>query len=377
MKKINVWDIQTRIFHWSLVIFVLSTVVTADILSFFGIDLVNKDSWLAFHIGTGVAVAILLLFRIFWGFSGPHYSRFSSLHLSLAELFSYIKAVIKNEKTNYTGHNPAASWSALGIITLGLLAALTGVIVFGIDEGRGISRFLYLGFYVYADQLKLLHLALSYLLLGVVIGHVCGVLNETIRHKTGIIPAMFTGTKLSDETDKPIHTATPVRLISYLWIISPLAAILFLPSSLETKQPVKLSIPQIYLKECGSCHMAFPPNLLPAESWKNMMSSLNDHFGDDASINDTAKKEIEVFLVTYAAETSHEEASIKLLRSIKNENPPARITEIPYWKEKHKPINLEIYQRSSIKSRINCVACHKLAEYGSFEDNDIRIPKKI
>jgi cytochrome b len=375
MKEINVWDIQTRIFHWSLVIFVLSTVVTADILSFFGIDLVNKDSWLTFHICTGVAVAILLLFRVFWGLSGPHYSRFSSLHLSLTELFSYFKSVIKNAKTNYTGHNPAASWSALGIITLGLLAVLTGVIVFGIDEGRGILRFLYVDFYTYAAQLKLLHLALSYLLLGVILGHVCGVLNETIRHKTGIIRAMFTGKKRSEETENLFQPAAPLRLISLLWIISPLGAMLYLSSSLETKQPVKLPIPPIYLKECGSCHMAFPPNSLPAESWKKMMTVLSDHFGDDASINDAAKKEIEDFLIKYSAETSREESSLKLLRSINKDNPPARITDIPYWKEKHKPINQVIYKRSSVKSRINCVACHKLAEYGSFEDNDIRIPK--
>lgn len=375
MNEIKVWDIQTRIFHWSLVLFLLCTVVTADILSFFGIDLVNKDRWLTFHICTGIAVVILLLFRIFWGLIGPHYSRFSSLHLSLAKLSSYFKAVIKNEKTNYTGHNPAASWSALGIITLGMLAALTGAVVFGIDEGRGIFRFLYIDFYAYANQLKLLHLILSYLLLGVIFGHVCGVLNETIRHKNGIISAMFTGTKLSDETDNPIRTATPVRLISYIWVISPLWAMLYLSSALETKRPVKLSIPSIYQKECGSCHMAFPPNLLPAKSWIIMMDSLNDHFGEDASINDAAKKEIEAFLVKYAAETSHEEASLKFIRSINKENPPARITDIPYWKEKHKPINQVIYQRSSVKSRINCVACHKLAEYGSFEDNDIRIPK--
>jgi len=186
---------------------------------------------------------------------------------------------------------------------------------------------------------------------------------------------MFTGTKLSDDTDNPIHTATTVRLISYVLIISPLAVMFYLPSTLETKQPVKLAIPPIYQKECGSCHMAFPPNLLPAESWIKMMNSLNDHFGDDASINDAAKKEIEAFLVTYAAETSREEASIKFIRSIGKENPPVKITDIPYWKEKHRPIHQVIYQRSSVKSKINCVACHKLAESGSFEDNDIRIPK--
>ena len=87
-------------------------------------------------------------------------------------------------------------------------------------------------------------MTLSYLLLGVIFGHVCGVLNETIRHKTGIISAMFTGKKFSDETEKPFQPAAPLRLISYLWIISPLGAMLYLSSSLETKQPAKLPIPQ-------------------------------------------------------------------------------------------------------------------------------------
>jgi cytochrome b len=375
MKEIKVWDIQTRVFHWSLVLFTLCTLVTADILKFLGIDLVNKDTWLTFHIGTGVAVGILLLFRVFWGLSGPYYSRFSSLHLSLSELASYFKAVIKNVKTHYTGHNPAASWGTLGIITLGLLAVLTGAVVFGLDEGRGILRSLYLGYYPYADLSKLLHHALAYFLLAIILGHVCGVLNETIRHRTGIIPAMFTGKKFSEEDEKHIDASAPLRVVSYLWVLSPLGAILYLSGSMETKRPVKLPTPAIYIKECGACHMAFPPNTLPAVSWKGMMANLKNHFGEDATIDDAAKKEIEDFLVRNAAETSHEEASLKFIRSIGTGNPPAGISDIPYWKEKHQSIAKAIYQRSSIKSRINCVACHKLAEYGSFEDNDIRIPK--
>jgi hypothetical protein len=81
-----------------------------------------------------------------------------------------------------------------------------------------------------------------------------------------------------------------------------------------------------------------------------------------------------VFLVKNAAGQSIEEASIKLFRSI--DNPPQRITDIPYWMEKHNFIDPLIYRRESIKSKINCVACHKWSEYGSFEDSDIRIPRK-
>lgn len=376
MKEIKVWDLQTRIFHWSLVVFVVCTMVTADILRFFGIDLVNKDAWLAFHIGTGVAVGILLAFRIFWGICGPHYSRFSSLNLSIKELFSYLDAVRKNIMTNHTGHNPAASWSALCIIVFGLLAVFSGVVVFSLDEGRGILRSLYIDFHPFADSLKLLHLVLAYALLAVIIGHICGVLNETVRHRTGIIPAMITGKKLSYDAEIPFSGGAPLKMVSFAWVLSPLVAVLYFTGSMETKQPSNMVIPVIYKKECGSCHMAFPPNVLPAKSWQVMMANLQDHFGDDATIDDSSNREIEAFLVKNAAEHSLEEASLKFVRSISKDNPPLRITDIPYWKEKHKLISQATYQRGTIKSRINCVACHKWSEYGSFEDSDIRIPRE-
>ena len=33
------------------------------------------------------------------------------------------------------------------------------------------------------------------------------------------------------------------------------------------------------LKECGACHLAFPPQMLPARSWKKLMGDLANHFG--------------------------------------------------------------------------------------------------
>lgn len=375
MKEIKVWDIQTRIFHWSLVAFTLCTLVTADFLRYFGIDLVNKDTWLLFHIGAGVAVAILLLFRILWGLYGPHYSRFSSLHLSLNELSAYFTAVVKNLKTSYTGHNPAASWSALSLTFIGLLAVISGVVVFGLDEGRGILKSLYVSFNAFSDTSKLLHLGLAYAMLAVVVGHVCGVMNETIRHKTGIITAMITGRKLSDDIEQEVPVSVPFTVISYVLVLSPMLVVLYFSNPTETKPLLNVAIPAVYKKECGACHMAFSPNMLPEKSWMVMMANLQDHFGDDASIDDSSKMEIEEFLVKYAAEKSLEEASIKFIRSIGSNSPPQKITDIAYWKDKHKQIPAAVYGHGLIKSKINCVACHKWAEYGSFEDSDIRIPR--
>jgi cytochrome b len=375
-KEIKVWDLQTRIFHWSLVALVFCTFVTADMPRIFGMKTLDKDAWLSFHIGTGVAAGLLLAFRIFWGFFGPYHSKFSSLHLSPAELSGYLDSVRKNLKTSYTGHNPGASWNLICILIIGMLAIVSGGIVFGLDERRGVLGFLYASYYPFAGSMKLLHLAVSYLLLAIILGHIAGVLIETIRHRTGIITSMFTGIKWSEETERPRSAGVPLVVISFAWLMSPLIAVLYFSTAMGTKQPVTWTIPPAYKKECGSCHMAFPPNALPEKSWKIMMADLQDHFGDDASIEESARIEIEDFLVRNSAERSLEEASIKFIRSIGKDDPPRRITDIRYWKEKHGSIRKDLYQRETIKSKINCVACHKWAEYGSFEDSDIRIPGK-
>ena len=40
--------------------------------------------------------------------------------------------------------------------------------------------------------------------------------------------------------------------------------------------------------ECGACHMAYQPQLLPSRSWQTITSNLANHFGEDASIADAA-----------------------------------------------------------------------------------------
>jgi cytochrome b len=347
-----------------LTVLVLCTFITAE-----------KEAWLSYHADVGMAAGLLLAFRVFWGFFGPYYSKFSSLRLSPKELFRYLDAVRKNLKSSHTGHNPGASWFFLSTIILGMLTVISGVAVFGLDERRGVLRFLYDAYYPYADSMKLLHIWVSHILLAAIIVHVAGVLIETIRHRTGVIPAMITGKKPSNEAERPLSTGWPLAVISFAWVAFPFFVLFFPSGKMGTRPATALTVPATYKEECGSCHMAFPPNTLPAKSWRDMMAYLQDHFGDDASIEEPSRKEIEDFLVKNSADKSLEEASIKFIRSIGKASPPLRITEIGYWKKKHEPIRQAVYQRETIKSRINCVACHKWAEYGSFEDDDIKIPR--
>jgi hypothetical protein len=53
---------------------------------------------------------------------------------------------------------------------------------------------------------------------------------------------------------------------------------------------------------------------------------------------------------------------------------PLRITEVPYIKAKHRRISAEIIKRDSIGSLSNCLACHRRAEEGIYDDDYVAIP---
>ncbi|AXH16293.1 cytochrome C [Malaciobacter mytili] len=101
------------------------------------------------------------------------------------------------------------------------------------------------------------------------------------------------------------------------------------------------------------------------------MNDLENHFGDDASIDLNTNNIILEFLEKNSAETSTKEASVMILDSLKNKDIIA-ITNTIYWKEKHKNIKKEIFLNSLVKSKANCKACHSDIEKGLIEDENIK-----
>jgi len=117
--------------------------------------------------------------------------------------------------------------------------------------------------------------------------------------------------------------------------------------------------------ECGSCHLAFPPGLLPAASWKKVMESLDKHFDTDASLPTADAQEITLYLTQYASNRWTASSA------------PLRITESQWFKAKHSAgeISPAVWKRESVKSPANCTACHSGAAKGDFNEHNIRIPK--
>lgn len=143
----------------------------------------------------------------------------------------------------------------------------------------------------------------------------------------------------------------------------------------KRKSGVKAVTNQLYLKECGSCHFAFQPGLLPERSWKKMMNNLIDHFGSDATLEPKDQKALLVYLIDNAAENATEyKRSRKILRSISTDSAPEKITDVPYFVREHRKIPKRVIRQEEVATLSNCTACHTTASKGVYSERAIKIP---
>lgn len=101
------------------------------------------------------------------------------------------------------------------------------------------------------------------------------------------------------------------------------------------------------------------------------MLGLENHFGDDASLDEEDYNNILAFLLRNSAENSTMEASKKILDSIENKDIIA-VSHTSFWKDRHNEISKKVFQHEKIKSKANCKACHLDIEKGLIEDENIK-----
>lgn len=130
-----------------------------------------------------------------------------------------------------------------------------------------------------------------------------------------------------------------------------------------------------YAQECGACHFAYQPGLLPAASWEKIMGNLSDHFGDNAALAPEDQAALRAYLVSNAADRVSDKRSERIVRSLKGKQVPIRITELPYIVRQHDEIPKRLLQENKdVRSLSNCAACHTLAEKGIYDEETVKIP---
>ncbi|AGA92197.1 Dihem cytochrome c [Thioflavicoccus mobilis 8321] len=137
-----------------------------------------------------------------------------------------------------------------------------------------------------------------------------------------------------------------------------------------------------YREECGACHMAYQPNLLPARAWDDIMSleALANHYGDDASLGNGTRTEIRNYLTNHAADEAGRFRSPALARASRSpahapEEALPRISATRYFRHEHDEIPDRLVSGNpEVMSLSQCNACHRGAEQGIYNEHQVDIP---
>jgi len=364
-RPVKVWDLPTRIFHWTLVAMVSIGYLTGWVFA---------ENTMGLHLWAGYITVSLLVFRLTWGVFGSEYSRLETFSFSPVHILSHMKELATLRPVrHYIGHNPTGSLMVFGLLIVLSIITLSGLVVLGGEENQG--PLAGVASYAAGDLAGVVHTTLVILLLTMIVLHVGGVYMEIKLTGEKLVRAMITGLKtvpagtpaLKHRKARPFAATIVITLFvsfagTLLWDFSTMA-----PSGLVTLPPNGT-----YESECGDCHMPYHPSLLPIASWQKMMASLGDHFGEDASLDEQTVAEITTYLTQYGSESWDTEAANRF--RIVNPQKPLQITETPYWINKHEDVSPDTFMRKKVGVKSNCGACHTDYYTGRFDDQKIKIP---
>lgn len=365
-----VWDVFIRLFHWALVISITVAAVTGFLLD---------ASWINIHIWSAICAVALIATRIIWGFTGGTYARFASFVMSPRRVLAHVQNLRKGTDKRYIGHNPLGGVMVLGLLANILAIAVSGMILLGgVLKAGPLAAFIP---YTIGNSTGEVHELLAFTLLALIAAHIGGVIYESRRHNENLAYAMVTGHK-----DKTAQDITAPKRNAHILGAALIAALVlsggtFTVTSLSTHKPGRMPVAKINPlvdEECSACHMLFHPSLLPAKDWDVVTATLENHYGEDASLGQGATTEIRNWLMANAAETADTRPAHVFTLPRNTAGLPGAITDTPYWKHRHEELleDANLFNRKSIRSKSNCIACHKDAKSGLFSPFEINIPKE-
>jgi len=143
-----------------------------------------------------------------------------------------------------------------------------------------------------------------------------------------------------------------------------LALSAWMPAAAGERAFLPADTPPVYRQECGACHLAYPPALLPAASWQRVMSGLAQHYGSDATLAAADKERIARWLQAQAGTS----------RRVRDAPPEDRITRSSWFLREHRKVDAAVWKHRAVGSPANCAACHTGAERGRFDEHALRVP---
>lgn len=168
-RKILVWDLPTRVFHWLLALSFAGAYLTADTERF-------RD----LHVVLGYTMLGLVAFRLLWGLVGTRHARFAAFAFGPRRVVRYLGSLLTPAPEHHVGHNPAGSWAIFALLALALATGASGWATY---ENLG------------GDWLEELHEGAASAMLAIVVVHIAGVVVSSVLHRENLARAMLDGRK--------------------------------------------------------------------------------------------------------------------------------------------------------------------------------------
>ena len=196
MNRILVWDVPSRLFHWSFAVSLTAAIAIGFLVE-------HEQSLFQLHMLFGIVAVFLGIVRFAMGFAGSRYSRFASYPVHPREVVRYMLSALVSKTKLYPGNNPGSAVAALLMFLLVPALFFTGI-------GYG------------GEAAEELHEPLAWALLAVIVIHLAGLTWHTIRHRENIALAMITGKKLGKPEDAIASSnavwGMVILLLSALWV---------------------------------------------------------------------------------------------------------------------------------------------------------------
>jgi len=174
-RRILVWDLPVRIFHWLLVLGFAGAFLTAE-----------SERWRLVHVTLGYTVAGLVAFRVLWGLVGTRHARFASFVRSPKAVLRYLASLLGGRPEPYVGHNPAGALAIVALLALALAVTSSGWATYS-DMG--------------GEWLEELHEGGANAMLALVGVHIAAVVLSSLLHCENLVRAMVDGRKRGTPDD--------------------------------------------------------------------------------------------------------------------------------------------------------------------------------
>lgn len=169
IRRVLVWDIPVRLFHWLMVASFAGAWLTAE-----------SEAWRLVHVTLGYTMGGLVAFRLVWGLCGTRYARFSSFVRGPQAVSRYFRTMLTGRPEPHLGHNPLGGLAILALLGLTLAVIASGWAVYNDIPGRWLED---------AHELA------AGVMLMIVAIHIGGVLLSSWLHRDNLVAAMLTGRK--------------------------------------------------------------------------------------------------------------------------------------------------------------------------------------